>query len=161
MDENQNYGYNEGNYENQGMNQTGQPYDNQQYAQGQPYGTNGQPYGQQQPVYNQTPYGAQQQYNQANFGQPVKAVVYDAVPSNHNGVAVAALICGILSIFFCWVPLVDLGVSIAAVVCGIITLTKKYDGKGMAIAGLITGVIGLLLSLYFMFCYAIVGALFM
>lgn len=154
MDENQNYGYNTGNYENQGMNQAGQPYDNQQYAQGQPYG-------QQQPVYNQTPYGAQQQYNQANFGQPVKAVVYDAVPNNHNGVAVAALICGILSIFFFWVPIVDLGVSIAGVVCGIITLTKKYDGKGMAIAGLITGVIGLLLGLYFMFIYLIVGSLFM
>lgn len=87
MDENQNYGYQEGNYNTQDAGGQGQPYGNQQYAQNQnAYGQapqqpqyNQAPYG-AQPQYNQAPYGAQQQYNQAAYGQPVKAVVYDAVP---------------------------------------------------------------------------------
>ena len=36
---------------------------------------------------------------------------------------------------------------IAGIVLGIITLTQKYEGKGMAIAGIITGGVGLLLFL--------------
>lgn len=130
--------------------------DNQNYGQ--------QPYGDQQ--YNQQPYGNQQnnqqQYNQQMpYAQPVKPVVYDALPNNHSGVSVAALICGIMSIVFFWLPFVDLGLSIAGLICAIISLTKKYDGKGMAIGGLVTAIIGLLLSLYFMFCFFIGVALFM
>ncbi len=128
--------------------------DNQNYGQ-QPYGDqqyNQQPYGDQQ--YNQQPYG-NQQYNQQSYTQPMKPVVYDVLPTGHSGVAVASLICGIMGIVFFWIPVVDLGLNIAGLICAIVTLSKKYDGKGMAIGGLVTSIIGLLISLYFMFCFVI------
>lgn len=154
MDENQNYGYNEGNYTNQGADNAGQPYENQQYnqGQGQQYGSNGQPYG-QQPQYNQTSYGAQQQYNQANFGQPVKAVVYDAAPDKGSGVSVAALVCGILGLLFFWVPILDIGLCLAGLICAIIAVAKQCGGRGMAIAGLILSIIDCILTLLFMYFF--------
>lgn len=91
----------------------------------------------------------------------MKPIVYDVLPNNHGGVAVAALICGIMGIVFCWLPMVDLGLNIAGLICAIVTLSKKYDNKGMAIGGLVTSIIGLLLSIYIMICFFIVGTLFM
>ena len=132
MEENQNYGQ--------------QPYGDQQYNQ--------QAYGNQQ--YNQQAYG-NQQYNQMPYAQPVKPVVYDVLPTGHSGYAVASLICGVLSIVFFWLPFIDLGISIAGLVCAIVTLSKGYDGKGMAIGGLVTSIIGLLLSLYMTFCVVVLG----
>ena len=64
-----------------------------------------------------------------------------------TGLAIASLICGIVSVLCCcftcclnWIP------AAAAVVCGIITLVQHRDGKGMAITGLVLGVAGLLLG---------------
>lgn len=119
MDENQNFGYNDGSYNNQGADprqQYGQneqpfmsaPQNEQPYANGQQYTQNGQGTFGQVPQYNQVPYGAQQQYNQQNFGQPVKAVVYDAVPDKFHGTSVAALVCGILGLILFWFPGVTL-----------------------------------------------------
>ena len=57
-----------------------------------------------------------------------------------NGIAIASLICGVLSC----IPVINL----AAIVLGIIGIRKSSkpqgSGKGMAIAGLILGVIGVL-----------------
>ncbi|MBD5547400.1 MAG: zinc-ribbon domain-containing protein [Lachnospiraceae bacterium] len=63
----------------------------------------------------------------------------------HIGVAIASLVCGILSIICCCFSLFSGALAVAAVVLGIITLCAKYDGKGMAIAGIITGGIGFLI----------------
>lgn len=179
MDENTNFGYNDGNYNNQGMDggqqygQNDQPYANgQQYAQndqsyvnGQQYGQNNQPYanGQQYgqnaygqvPQYNQVPYGAQQQYNQQNFGQPVKAVVYDAVPDKNSGTSVGALVCGILGLVFFWIPGVDIGLCLAGLICGIVSLVKGFGGKGLAIAGLVLSVLASILTLIFFYFFAL------
>lgn len=38
--------------------------------------------------------------------------------------------------------------SIAAIVLGIITIVKKYDGKGMAIAGIATGGVAVVLTIF-------------
>lgn len=61
------------------------------------------------------------------------------------GFSIASLVCGILSLICCCLPLFSAVLAIAAVVIGIITLCFKYDGKGMAIAGIITGGIGFLI----------------
>ena len=63
------------------------------------------------------------------------------------GFSIASLICGIISMVCCICSCANLPLCIAAIVLGIITLTKHYDGKGMAIAGLITGGLGLILGL--------------
>lgn len=61
------------------------------------------------------------------------------------GYAIASLICGILSMICCCLPLFGGVLAVAAIVLGCITLCSKFDGKGMAIAGIITGGIGVLL----------------
>lgn len=66
------------------------------------------------------------------------------------GIAIASLVCGILSILCCCLTCFSVVLSIAAIVLGIITLVNKYDGKGMAIAGIATGGVGILLVAIFL-----------
>ncbi len=55
------------------------------------------------------------------------------------GFAIASLICGIISLICCCLGLFSSMLAIAAIVLGVITLCFKYDGKGMAIAGIAIG----------------------
>ena len=68
------------------------------------------------------------------------------VSSTGLGFAVAALICGILSIICCASSCFGVVLAIAGIIFAIIVLSKDYDGRGLAIAGLVTSIIGLLLS---------------
>nr|MCR4806731.1 DUF4190 domain-containing protein [Lachnospiraceae bacterium] len=63
------------------------------------------------------------------------------------GFAVASLVCGILSILCCPVCCMSWLFSIAAIVLGIIVVTKRYDGKGLAIGGIATGAVAIILSI--------------
>lgn len=66
------------------------------------------------------------------------------VQNRSNGIATAALVCGILSIVCLW-PL-----GVVAVPLGFVGLSKAKQlqgtGKGAAIAGIITGFIGIIIS---------------
>lgn len=55
------------------------------------------------------------------------------------GVSIASLICGILALLCCCATYFSIILSIAAIVLGIIAIVKKYDGMGMAIAGIAVG----------------------
>ena len=72
-------------------------------------------------------------------------------PQQGNGIAVAALVLGIcaLVLFFLWFLAPILG--LLAIIFGALGISKANKiggkGKGLAIAGLITGVLGLLLSI--------------
>lgn len=55
------------------------------------------------------------------------------------GFAIASLVCGIISLVCCCLSLFSALLGIAAIVLGVITLSFKYDGKAMAIAGIATG----------------------
>jgi uncharacterized membrane protein YphA (DoxX/SURF4 family) len=67
-----------------------------------------------------------------------------------QGLAIAAMVCGILSLVGCCVWPISGPLAIAAIVLGIITHSKAkanpgaVGGKGMAKAGMITGVLGLI-----------------
>lgn len=72
-----------------------------------------------------------------------------ALPAT-NGLAIASLVCGILSVvFFCFCGGIFLGIP--AVICGHLAMgqLKRPDniqsGRGMAIAGLVCGYIGILI----------------
>ena len=73
-------------------------------------------------------------------------------PPPSNGIAVAAMVCGIIAALIAWIPLLVIGgliLAILAVVFGIQGLKRARTserGRGFAIAGLVTGVVGLLLS---------------
>lgn len=73
----------------------------------------------------------------------------ETVSGGNIGVAIASLICGILSLVCCCLSWFSLVLAIAAIVLGIITIVKKYDGKGMAIAGIVTAAIGLIIFIVF------------
>ena len=64
------------------------------------------------------------------------------------GVSIASLVCGILAIICCCATTFSVLLSIAAIVLGIITIVKKYDGKGMAIAGIATGGVAVVLTIF-------------
>jgi hypothetical protein len=61
-----------------------------------------------------------------------------ATPTHGGGIAIAALVIGIIAACLCWVPFLGLALGVTAIVLGIIGLKHKAN-KGMSIAGLITG----------------------
>lgn len=93
----------------------------------------------QQPVYQQAAY--QQMPNNVYYQAP-------AGQSGGIGLGIASMVCGILSLLCCCVPVLGPLLGLAAVVMGIIGL--KAEVKGYAIAGLICGGIGLLVGAVFL-----------
>ncbi len=63
-----------------------------------------------------------------------------------NGIAITALVVGIIAFLSGWIPVWGLLVGIAAVVFGIVGL-KKSQNKGMSITGIVTGGLALLTGL--------------
>ena len=107
------------------------------------------------PVYGagQNPYAQTPQPNQTygaapNYSNYTPAGYYGAPKPGEQSkdwAAITALVCGILSIPCCLAYGAGVLVAIAAVVFGIIGI--KSTKKGMAIAGLICGVVGLLFGI--------------
>lgn len=76
------------------------------------------------------------------------------LPTNQtgNGQAVASLVLGITCIIFSWWGLFTLAQIVLAVIFGAVGISKAHrgaQGRGMAIAGLTLGCVGLLLYLIF------------
>lgn len=100
--------------------------------------------------------------NQQFTQQPFYQQVPQKTPG--HGPAVASMVCGILSIVFCWCY------GVVGLVLGIIALamyskSKRLNGGlviGMATAGLVCGIIGSIISglmlIYFIVVIFIVGA---
>ena len=111
-----------------------------------------QGYGQQGPGqqgYGQQGYG-QQYPGQQGYGNAPAG--YDqGAPAKSNGLGIAALVLGILSIPAAFFVGAGIVFGLLAIIFGIIGLrrvkARRADNKGMAIAGLITGIIGALLSI--------------
>ena len=135
---------------------SGQPWDakpspdhTQQFpAQG--FGQQGpgqQGYGQQYPGQQ---YPGQQHPGQQGW-QNAPAGYDQGAPAKSNGLGIAALVLGILSIPAAFFVGIGIVFGLLAIIFGIIGLrrvkARRADNKGMAIAGLITGVIGALLSI--------------
>jgi hypothetical protein len=88
---------------------------------------------------------------------------YGAPRTQTNGLAIAALVCGIIGaggLFMCVFPGI---VGAAGVVCGIASLRQlkrapvPQQGRGMAIAGIATGAVGLAgFLLYLLFFGAVI-----
>ncbi|MDE7322190.1 MAG: DUF4190 domain-containing protein [Lachnospiraceae bacterium] len=163
MDENKSYSLDKQTYnQSQAYSDSSTSFDqNQPYpgaGQRAPAGS-GQPYpdaGQRAPLNQNQPYGqSPQSYPQQNYTQPARAVVYDTMPMKNNNVAIAGLVLGIFSILGCWIPFWNLVLSIAGIICSAIGLSHREQTNGMAVGGLITSIIGILLSLFMCFIYFI------
>ena len=75
-----------------------------------------------------------------------------ATTAQTNGPAVAALVTGIIALVLSWIPginLIAFVLGIVAVITGIIGMRNANAGagrKGMAITGLVTGILALILG---------------
>lgn len=90
-----------------------------------------------------------------NYNGPI--VVSNAIPEKSGGKAVGSLVCGIISIIGFW-SFITIIVAIVGIVLGIINIAQKNPQKGMAIAGIVMSVLGLLLSIGFFFLYVLLAA---
>ena len=116
-------------------------YGQQGRQYGEQYGQHSQQYGQQ--PYHGRQHGQQygQQYNpqySGPYGQP-----YAGMPVQPKGLSIASLCCGIAvyaGFGFILLP------QIAAVILGHMALRREPSGRGLAIAGLVLGYIGLALT---------------
>ena len=112
----------------------------------------------------QQPYQAQNvnPYQQAAGQQPLTPQMgtgYYYVPGNFNmpqpektgnaGLAIAGMVCGIVSIVICCLWGVSLLVAIPGLILSIVALAKKCKGKGMAVAGVICSSLGIILFIIY------------
>lgn len=98
--------------------------------------TGGQP---QQPIY-QPPVGQQQPF------QPEAAQQFTAAPSGPKGLAIAALVVGIIAFLTGLVPVLGIVVGVAGLVLGILALVKRQP-KGLALTGTILSAVAIVASL--------------
>lgn len=64
-----------------------------------------------------------------------------------SGLAIASLVCGILSLVLFWIPWLGFLLGIVAIIFGGVATSQirrdpDLGGRGMAIAGLVCGIIG-------------------
>ena len=132
---------NTNNYQNNGYQPPVEPNNFQTPQYGAPQYNATQP-NYQQPQYNTTEYNNAPQYGQPQYQQNVYAPMVEKDDS--KGMAIASLVCGILSVTCCcggWLP------SILAIVFGIISKNRKKDNNGMAFTGIILGAIGVVFGI--------------
>ncbi len=95
-------------------------------------------------------------YNQNSYTQPDQAMPYmQPEPKKGCGFGIAALIVGILSMTLCCVGGSVLG--IIGTVLGIVGLCRRESKYGLAIAGIVTSVLGILIGIYMLFVLFFAG----
>lgn len=94
---------------------------------------------------------------------PQQTIIYG---NQGNGIGVAAGVCGIIAVALCWIPFVDY-VSIVlgalAIIFGVIGVRRANQfggaGKGMAVTGIVCGIVGLAIAFIFLLLiYALVSS---
>lgn len=95
-----------------------------------------------------TPYRQAPNYNagQTFPNQPYAPIPGQTQQSGEQGVAIAGMICGILSMLLCILMIFDLPLALTGLILSISAIAKQDQVNGMAIAGLVCSIIGCLLS---------------
>jgi|HigsolmetaAR203D_1030402.scaffolds.fasta_scaffold00024_46 hypothetical protein len=81
---------------------------------------------------------------QAN-GQPQQQIIIQQAPG--NGLAVTSLVLGIIGLVLFWTSWVGIILGLLAIIFGAIGAAKRVK-RGMAIAGIVLGIIAFILSLW-------------
>jgi hypothetical protein len=90
---------------------------------------------------------------------PAPSAPFGAAQGQQNGLAIASLVCGVLS-FLCFGPLS----GIPAIILGFMAVSKnkadpaRYGGRGLAIGGIVTGAINLVLVVLYIIFVIILAA---
>jgi hypothetical protein len=98
-----------------------------------------------------------QPYPSQPYASP-QPFAYSAPPSGtgKQGLAVTALVLGIVGLVTGWIPVWGVIVGVFAILFGVIALAKKQS-KGMAISGLVMGVVSIVMSAIVL-AFVIIGA---
>ena len=84
---------------------------------------------------------------------PYGAPYPDAPPQTGNGYAITALVMGLVSIVVFWFPFVDWVLAAVAIIFGAVGIStagrRGGAGKGMAVAGLVLGLVTAVLGIIF------------
>lgn len=100
-----------------------------------------------------------QQYNQGYPQQPLQQGYYQPVVPLPVGKAVASMVLGILSILLgCYIPYITIVMAIIAIILACISMKHREGGRGMAMAGLICAIIGVVIAIFVFICLIIVMA---
>ena len=94
---------------------------------------------------------------------PQQTIIY---ARQTNGIGVAAGVCGIIAVALCWIPFIDytsIVLGTLAIIFGVIGVrnANRYGGagKGMAVTGIVCGIVGLAIALIFLLLiYALVSS---
>ena len=117
--------------------------DNQQYPNNNQQAPQQPQY--QAPQYNQPPQPQYQPPQAPNYPQPP---MYPQGPAEQpgKGLAIGSLVCGIVSLVFCWTGCVAIISLITGIVGIILSVNAKKQGfiGGMSTAGLVMSIIGLI-----------------
>lgn len=62
--------------------------------------------------------------------------------TNGKGISIAGLVLGLVAICTGIIFYISIPTGVVGIILSAISLKKKYDGRGMALAGLITAIIG-------------------
>lgn len=137
--------YGNGGY-NGGYNSYGNGYPNGSgYPNGGPYPNGGYPGGSGQPQ----GYPVNNGYNSyASNGYNGPIIASNAVPNKGGGLAVGSLVCGVVSIICFW-SIITFIAAIVGLVLGIVNNVQNNSNKGLAIVGIITNCLAILLTAAF------------
>jgi hypothetical protein len=94
---------------------------------------------------------------------PQQTIIYG---HQGNGIGIAAGVCGIVAVALCWIPFIDyisIVLGALAIIFGVIGIrnANRYGGagKGMAVTGIVCGIVGLAIALIFLLLiYALVSS---
>lgn len=78
-----------------------------------------------------------------------KAIITNQLSNKNDSTAITSLVLGIISLMLFWVFVSSIITGIIGIIVGIVSIVKKRDGLNLAIAGIITSSIGLLLGIIF------------
>ena len=79
--------------------------------------------------------------------QPQNVTVVNKQYQQPSGLAIASMVLGIVSVVISLFWILSIPIAITAIVLGSVALVKKYTGKGMSIAGIVTGAVTLLIGI--------------
>ena len=106
-------------------------------------------------------------YNQNYYQQPYNSYGYGAYPppQKTNPLGIVSMILGIVSLVFaivfcCCAPGSNMPFAIAAIITGILQLKSKtnQNGRGMGMAGLITGTVSVVIFVVLIVVYVVMYA---
>lgn len=75
-----------------------------------------------------------------------KPVVVNELANKKDSMVIASLVLGILGIVFCWTYCVPIILGLIGLIMGIVGMVKTKEHRGIALAGIITSCIGLVLG---------------